>query len=161
MREDYRSEVTDETLKELIGFVHWYNKVLGHEPLIVGGWAAWAYHHDLGSKDIDVVFPGAATKQTTLLDYFNSHGYKTRKDSLFDYEFFKERKTSSGQMVEVLVDAVSSDRRVIVSGTSMRIPNSFQRFNPCSRGFGFLTYLRPDLHSTLEVSILVLVDSAF
>ena len=122
MREDYRSVVTAETLKEMVDFIQWYNRVLGHEPLIVGGWAAWAYHQDLGSKDIDVVFPGAAAKQATLLDYFHSHGFKTRKDSLFDYEFYKERKTSDGRLIEVLVDAVSSERRVIVSGTKITIP---------------------------------------
>ncbi len=94
MESFYAREITDETFKELVDFVQWYNRVVGHEPLIVGGWAAWAYHHGLGSKDIDVVFPGAATKHATLFDYFKSHGFKQRRVDFFDCEFYKERATS-------------------------------------------------------------------
>ncbi len=122
MEADYGLDITEETRKELVDFIRWYNRVIGHDPLIVGGWAAWAYHQGLGSKDIDVVFPSAASKQATLLDYFRSHGFKNRSVDLFDYEFYKERKTPGGRVVEVLVDAVSADRNVIVSGTSITIP---------------------------------------
>lgn len=129
MKEFYEPDITEETKKELIDFVKWYNKLVGHEPLIVGGWAAWAYHKSLGSKDIDVVFPGEASKQVTLLEYFQRNDYKQRPTSFFDYEFYKIRKTSGGREVEVLVDAVSSNRKVIVSGTSVTIPWGFaERF---------------------------------
>jgi len=117
----YTSEVTDQTLKELVEFISWYNK-LGHEPLIVGGWAAYAYHGGLGSKDIDVVFPGGGAMQQTLLQYFKVNGYDERKTSFFDYEFYKTRKTSNGREVEMIIDAVSSDRKVVVNGTALTIP---------------------------------------
>ncbi len=117
----YSKEVTEQTLRELVAFIEWYNK-LGHEPLIVGGWAAWAYHQGPGSKDIDVVFPGKAAMQQTLLQYFQVNGFKTRKTSLFDYEFYKTRKTNESREVEVIIDAVASDRRVVVDGTPIVIP---------------------------------------
>ncbi len=118
----YSKEVTDQTLKELVEFITWYNKHVGHDPLIVGGWAAWAYHHGLGSKDIDVVFPAAPAMHVTLNQYFIANGYRERKTAFFSYEFYKTRKTSGGREVEVIVDAVASDRRVIVGGTPITIP---------------------------------------
>jgi len=101
--------------------IKWYNRVVGHEPLIVGGWAAWAYHKGLGSKDIDLVFPGEATMQQTLFDYFKSHGYQERKVDFFDYEFYKHRKTKNGE-IDILVDGVSLNRSAQVTGTKITIP---------------------------------------
>lgn len=121
MKEHYLSEITEETRKELVELIKWYNRVVGHEPLIVGGWAAWAYHKGLGSKDIDIVFPGAAAMQQTLFDYFKSHGYQARKVDFFDYEFYKNRKTKNGE-IDILVDAVSLNRSAQVTGTKITIP---------------------------------------
>ncbi|MBI5036153.1 hypothetical protein HZC09_02305 [Candidatus Micrarchaeota archaeon] len=123
MEADYSAEITGETRKELVEFIRWYNHVQGHDPLIVGGWAAWAYHHGLGSKDIDVVFPGAASKQMTLTAYFKSNGYsESRNVDFFDFEFSKTRVASDGRKVKIIVDAVSMDRNVQVSGTELIIP---------------------------------------
>lgn len=137
MLEDYSRDITDETLKELVNFISWYNNVYGHEPLIVGGWAAWAYHGGLGSKDIDVVFPGAAAKQMTLSSYFTSNGYAEKRDvDFFDFEFAKIRKTKGKQSVEVVVDAVSLDRFVTVSGTDVRIPWGLTEKHKRKHSFG-------------------------
>ncbi len=123
MESDYRLDVTEETHKELVEFIQWYNEVQGHVPLIVGGWAAWAYHRGLGSKDIDVIFPGSAAKHVTLSQYFKSNGYAEHREiDSFDFEFTKTRVTSDGRKVNVIVDAASMDRNVQVSGTDLIIP---------------------------------------
>ena len=118
----YSTEITEETHKELVDFIKWYNKSIGHEPLIVGGWAAWAYHKGLGSKDIDVVFPSGPSMHQTLLQYFKANNYETRETSFFTYEFYKKRKTKKIGEVDVIVDAVASDRNVTVDGTKIIIP---------------------------------------
>jgi len=63
---------------ELKDFSQWYNEKVGYYPLIVGGWAVYCYTRGLGSKDIDVVFPGSESKHTTLFNYFRTHGYSER-----------------------------------------------------------------------------------
>ncbi|MFA5247020.1 MAG: hypothetical protein WC408_03995 [Candidatus Micrarchaeia archaeon] len=122
MQEHYSREITDQTKDELAEFIRWFNKIFGHAPLIVGGWAAWAYHHGLGSKDIDVVFPGSAAMHRNLVAYYAARGFSQRKTEMFDYEFFKERKTREGMTVDVMVDAVASNRFVTVTGTKLVIP---------------------------------------
>jgi len=135
LKEHYAAEITDESKNELVEFIRWYNHFLGHKPLIVGGWAAWAYHKGIGSKDIDVVFPQSRTMHQSLLQFFKSRGYEHRKVDLFDYEFFKTRTTPSGRKVEVLIDAVSADRRVRVTGTALTIP--WQLAEKYKRTFSF------------------------
>lgn len=137
MESDYAPEITEETRKELVEFIQWYNHVFGHEPLIVGGWAAWAYHHGLGSKDIDVVFPGAATKQVTLSAYFKSNGFVENRDvDFFDFEFSKTRKALDGRSVDIVVDAVSMDRNVQVSGTNLVLPWKWAEKHKQRHAFG-------------------------
>ena len=69
MKELYAGEITDPSLKELETFAKWYNDKIGNYPVIVGGWAVYCYTAGLGSKDIDVVFPGDASKHATLFAY--------------------------------------------------------------------------------------------
>src|SRR3990167_6007419 len=76
MQELYGPTITDPSLKELGEFAKWYNEKLGNYPIIVGGWAVYCYTKGLGSKDIDVVFLGEATKHMTLFDYFRSKIWK-------------------------------------------------------------------------------------
>lgn len=135
MKEFYLDEITEETRKELVDLIKWYNRVVGHEPLIVGGWAAWAYHQGIGSKDIDLVFPGAASMQQTLFDYFKSHGYGERKVDFFDYEFYKRRKTGNGE-IDILVDAVSLNRSAQVTGTKVTIPWKLAETHKQKHSFG-------------------------
>ena len=121
MKELYLGTVTDSSLNELEEFAKWYNEKLGNYPVIVGGWAVYFYTHGLGSKDIDVVFLGSKTKHMTLFDYFRSHGYIERSRSFFDKEFVKLVKTNSRD-VEIIVDAVSSNRIIIFDGKKARLP---------------------------------------
>ncbi len=121
MKEKYTPEITDPSLKELEELASWYNEKMGTYPVIVGGWAAYIYTRGLGSKDIDVVFPDDRSKHATLSMYFAAHGYAERRKSLFDVELIKIVK-SKGREVEIIVDAVSAKRFIIIEGTKVRIP---------------------------------------
>ncbi|MEW6748449.1 MAG: hypothetical protein AB1295_01960 [Candidatus Micrarchaeota archaeon] len=120
MKELYSNAITDPSLDELNEFARWYNEKLGNYPVIVGGWAVYCYTKGLGSKDIDVVFLGDAAKHKTLFDYFRGHGYAERRRSLFDKEFVK---LNDG--VEIIIDAVSSNRTIIFEGRKARLPWSW------------------------------------
>ncbi|MDO8554538.1 MAG: hypothetical protein Q7S22_07050 [Candidatus Micrarchaeota archaeon] len=124
MKELYSEIITDPSLKELEEFALWYNEKIGNYSIIVGGWAVYFYTKGLGSKDIDVVFMGDKTKHVTLFDYFRSHGYVERSRSFFDKEFVKPVKTKLGD-VEIIVDAVSSNRTIIFDGKKARLPWSW------------------------------------
>lgn len=124
MQELYASEITDSSLKELKTFAKWYNEKIGNYPVIVGGWAVYCYTKGLGSKDIDVVFPGDTSKHATLSAYFQSHGYIERKRTFFDKEFVKPVK-SKGREVEIIIDAVSANRTIIFEGKKARLPWSW------------------------------------
>lgn len=121
MRELYVNEITDPSLKEFEEFAKWYNEKLGNYPIIVGGWAVYCYTRGLGSKDIDVVFLGDEAKHMTLFDYFRSHGFSERRKSFFDKEFVKTIKTKD-QEIDIIIDAVSSNRTIIFEGKKARIP---------------------------------------
>ena len=121
MKEVYDPVITDPSLEELKEFALWYNEKIGNYPVIVGGWAVYFYTKGLGSKDIDVIFAGAAAKNATLLAYFHSHGFKTRHQSLFDYEFYKELK-AKGQTLEIIIDAASQERVITFEGRKARLP---------------------------------------
>lgn len=120
MKELYSNSITDPSLSELGEFARWYNEKLGNYPVIVGGWAAYCYTKGLGSKDIDVVFLGDAAKHKTLFDYFRAHGYTERRRSFFDKEFVKLNND-----VEIIIDAVSSNRTIIFEGRKARLPWSW------------------------------------
>ena len=121
MKEIYSTAITDPSLRELETFASWYNEKIGNYPIIVGGWAVYCYANGLGSKDIDVVFLGDTAKHNTLSDYFMAHGYVERRRTFFDKEFVKTVK-SQGQEVEIIIDAVSSNRIILFEGREARLP---------------------------------------
>lgn len=121
MKELYSNAITDPSLKELREFASWYNEKVGNYPIIVGGWAVYCYTKGLGSKDIDVVFLGDAAKHITLFDYFRAHGYVERRRTFFDKEFVKLVK-NNGFDVEIIIDAVSSNRTIIFERKNARLP---------------------------------------
>jgi hypothetical protein len=120
MKELYSNAITDPSLTEMNEFARWYNEKIGNYPIIVGGWAVYCYTKGLGSKDIDVVFLGDAAKHKTLFDYFRAHGYTERRRSFFDKEFVKLNND-----VEIIIDAVSSNRTIIFEGRKARLPWSW------------------------------------
>ena len=121
MREMYSDDITNPSLRELGILAEWYNEKIGNHPVIVGGWAVYCYSKGLGSKDIDVVFPSDVGKNETLLAYFLSHGYSRRKRNFFDEEFVKVLPAGKTRL-EIIVDAVSASRVIVIPNTNVRIP---------------------------------------
>jgi hypothetical protein len=121
MKELYSNRITDPSLTELREFARWYNEKIGNYPVIVGGWAVYCYTKGIGSKDIDVVFLGDAAKHKTLFDYFRAHGYTERRRTFFDKEFVKLVKGEDAK-VEIIIDAVSSNRTIIFERKKARLP---------------------------------------
>ena len=126
MKEIYDKPVTDLSLNELEEFARWYNKNLGNHPVIVGGWAVYSYTKGLGSKDIDVVFLGSKAMDQTLLAYFSSHNYGERQKGHFgfDSEFVKVVDIGK-QKVDIIIDAVASNRIITFEGKKARLPWSW------------------------------------
>ncbi len=121
MKELYDKAITDASLDELVNFAKWMNERVGHTPVIVGGWAAYAYVNGFGSKDIDVIFPNEAVMSKVLADYFHREGYAERRRDFFQKEYYKEVMVK-GQKIEIIIDAASGKRIIEVSGTDARIP---------------------------------------
>lgn len=114
MEDYYSSEITSVTREEFLKFVKWYNKHIGHEPMIVGGWAVFTYAPlGRGSKDVDVIFPGREAMDTTLGQFFHSEGYKEKRTSLFGgTEFVKEIRTKNGKNIDMIIDATTEDIKI-------------------------------------------------
>ena len=144
MKEIYDPTITDPSLEELKEFALWYNEKIGNYPVIVGGWAVYFYTKGLGSKDIDVIFAGAAAKNATLLAYFHSHGFRTRSQSLFDYEFYKELK-AKGQTLEIIIDAASQERVITFEGRKARLPWAWAFKHSIKHEVGKATVYIPEL----------------
>jgi len=121
MKELYDKAITDASLDELANFAKWMNENVGHTPVIVGGWAAYAYVGGFGSKDIDVIFPNEAVMSKVLADYFHREGYIERRRDFFQKEYYKEVVVKR-QKIEIIIDAASGKRIIEVSGTDARIP---------------------------------------
>jgi hypothetical protein len=75
MSGEYRSEITQESYKELKCLAFWA-KGMGPEFYVIGGWAAWKYHSGLGSRDIDVVFADRRVLDEFLSIYYKNNGYE-------------------------------------------------------------------------------------
>lgn len=120
MNEHYYDEITDASFKEMVALAKWLNKVHGHYPVIVGGWAVWCHAKSLGSRDIDVVFPNRFTKHEALLRFFKFHDYT--ESGLFEKEFFKEVKLGS-KLEKIYIDACSpEDRNYLKENSNVELP---------------------------------------
>lgn len=108
----YYEELTQASFKELLNFASWMNEFFGYYPTIVGGWAVWCYTSGLGSRDIDVVFPDASSRNKALARYFFYNGYE-EVGTFLEKRYVKKIETEKGPE-EIIVDAcTASDRRVI------------------------------------------------
>ncbi|KXA96199.1 hypothetical protein AKJ39_04935 [candidate division MSBL1 archaeon SCGC-AAA259J03] len=108
----YYKELTQVSFQELLNFASWMNEFFGHYPTIVGGWAVWCYTNGLGSRDIDVVFPDASSRNKALKHYFFYNDYE-ETGTFMEKTYVKRIETEKG-VEEIIVDAcTASDRRVI------------------------------------------------
>ncbi len=161
MKEFYGKEITDASLRELETFAKWLNEKKGNHPIIVGGWASYAYVGGFGSKDIDVVFPSAASKDTALAEYMHSHGYREKRRSPFAFqkEFYKEEMVR-GKPIEIIIDATSTDRIIEVTGTKARIPWAWAGKYMVGHKFGNSEAYIPEIELLLTYKIGAVVGRA-
>lgn len=102
---DYDDEFTDVSLDELKKFLEWMNVKKGIYPIIIGGWAVYAYKQSLGSKDIDVVMPTDKDLNDILLrEYFPARGYNVKKDKYFNPKYYVKEIEDKGRTKEIIVD---------------------------------------------------------
>ncbi len=118
----HSEEVTEATRKEFQAFVEWYNKKLGNLPLIVGGWAVYAYvPSGRGSRDIDVVYPSAEMRDRTLRSYWLANGYREEKLDLFTVSYQKELRTRNGAIIAIHIDPFCKDEDTVDKRTGIRL----------------------------------------
>lgn len=112
MNDFYYEEFTQASFQELLNFASWMNKFFGYYPTIVGGWAVWCYTNGLGSRDIDVVFPDASSRNKALARYFFENDYE-ETGTFLEKTYVKKIETEKGTE-EIIVDAcTTSDKRII------------------------------------------------
>ena len=110
MNNFYYRELTDASFQELLGFAVWMNRFFSHYPTIVGGWAVWCYIRGLGSRDIDVVFMDASSRDKALAHYFLHNGYD-ETGTFLEKTYVKRVKTKRG-VEEIIIDAcTASDKK--------------------------------------------------
>ncbi len=103
--DDYDTEFTDVSFEELRRFLKWMNEKKGIYPIIIGGWAVYAYKQALGSKDIDVVMPTDKDHNEMLLqEYFPANGYDVKKDKYFNPKYYVKEVEDKGRTKEIIVD---------------------------------------------------------
>ncbi|MFH1587742.1 MAG: hypothetical protein ABIA76_00195 [Candidatus Diapherotrites archaeon] len=124
--EYYSKKTLEESEKELKQFIEWYNKVYGYHPIIIGGWAVWAYTKHHKSRDIDVVLPTTKTVHELLLPYYKTRKFKSK--GMFTKEYFKEVKTKEG-IDTIYLDACSYANKNILKKEKIEIPWSLLEKN--------------------------------
>lgn len=119
LAEFYNKKILDESFKELKIFVNWCNKVYGYHPIIVGGWAVWAYAKHAKSRDIDVVFPTAKSVHELLSPYYAARGFKST--GILTKEYFREVKTKDG-IQAIYLDGCSYSNKNFLKEERIEIP---------------------------------------
>jgi hypothetical protein len=152
MKELYDRSITDPSLKELEELAGWYNEKFGNHPVIVGGWATYCYTKGLGSKDIDVVFLESKTMHQTLFAYFSGHGYEEKRRDSFGSEFVKVILAGK-RKVDIIIDAVASDRTITFEGKKARLPWSWAMKHSHDHRIGNATIRIPTLELLLTYKL--------
>lgn len=102
---DYDKKFTDYSFEELKNFLKWMNDKKGVYPIIIGGWAVYAYKPALGSKDIDVVMPTDKDLNDILLqEYFPANGFEVKKDRYFNPKYYVKEIYDEGRTKEIIID---------------------------------------------------------
>jgi hypothetical protein len=85
----YDRNWTDLSFAELENFANWMNRIIGYNPLVIGGWAVYLYRPGLGSRDIDIVLPSWAQRDRVINKYLANNGYEIRKRTFGSEEWVK------------------------------------------------------------------------
>lgn len=118
----YYEEITNLAFRELVNVGSWFNRFVGHHPMLIGGWAVHHYNPaGLGSRDIDLVFRDAAIKDRLVNIYMMSSGYAREKAGDFEEQFVLHAPTSRFQE-RIYLDVTTTLRRNLLRGTNVEIP---------------------------------------
>lgn len=116
----YYPELLNASQKELANFVKWCNKVYGYTPIIIGGWAVWAYTKHSKSIDIDIILPTTQTVHSLLMQYYKANNFSSQ--GMLTKEYFKEVKTKQGTE-KIYLDAASySNKNILKEKNKIEIP---------------------------------------
>lgn len=115
----YYPELLEESQKELINFIKWCNKIYGYHPIIIGGWAVWAYTKYTKSIDIDIILPTTQAIHSLLTPYYKANNFKSA--GILTKEYFREIKTREGSD-RVYLDASSYANKNILKEKIIEIP---------------------------------------
>lgn len=107
LESEYAKELTEESYREIARLALW-SKMRGPRFYLIGGWAAWRYHRGLGSKDIDIVFPGTSLLEPFLRDYYRRNGYE-RQPGLIESSYRKP-VTVGSRTFYIEIDAAPIDK---------------------------------------------------
>jgi len=128
----YHQKVLEESQKELVRFIRWCNRLYGYYPVIIGGWAVWAYTKYSKSIDIDIIIPTLKAVHSLLLPYYKAGHFKSA--GLLTKEYFKEVETARGKE-RIYLDAASYSNRNMLKEKRIEIPWNLLEKN--SREFDF------------------------
>lgn len=117
----YAEEVTNESLKELNRFCDWLDKIVGAHPLIIGGWAVYAYNpKGYGSRDIDVVMPNEKIKDRIINEYMEKSGYKKERFGIMSVMYYKPTVVN-GKEFKIYLDVCTEEDENNFFGMSPKI----------------------------------------
>jgi len=117
----YVSEVTTRSFTELKKFIKW-SKSEGFTPVVIGGWAVYAYKEGLGSRDIDAIVKNKTAFRKTIKGFFRPNRYEpgtvgTQTESLHYTKVIKSRNL---QPVEINFEIFDGkNKREDISGLNL------------------------------------------
>jgi len=118
----YYDELTTATYKELVRVGQWFNRLIGHHPLLIGGWAVHYYNpRGLGSRDVDLLFPDRRIKDRVVNQYLMTQGYERERRSEFEEEYALLVRTAKG-VERVYLDVATVQDTNRVHGSDIELP---------------------------------------
>ncbi len=118
----YDNKWTELSLKELANFAKWMNEILGHHPIIIGGWAVYFYNPTgLGSRDVDVIFPTWEMRDRVATLYLVNNGYELKRRAFGEAEWIKLLEPDNPDS-ETYLDICTLQDKNLVHGRKLEIP---------------------------------------
>ena len=100
----YDARITDFSYDELRRLAFW-SRMRGPEFYLIGGWAAWYYHHGAGSRDIDIIFSDKAIMCQFLPIYYRENGYSEVLGPMGIERRFEKRILNPDVEIIITIDA--------------------------------------------------------
>lgn len=145
-KELMKNTIIDFSREELFNFTSFFDKKVGHQPIIIGGWAVYQFNNYYGSKDIDVIFND--NYQQNLFQYYKAQGYKEYTKDSFSKTFRKEFNVA-GSREFIDVDVISAkDENTFHQDRSKKLPFALaeknkQRIDEVGRDGSLISFYIP------------------